>query len=70
MGAYNTEHKNNKIMQEHWSDLISAVAVDVRMSTHVHTFACCESCTCACIRHDDCEDHSYKWDMLLSPLRF
>lgn len=26
VGAYNTDYENNKIMQEHWRDLISAGA--------------------------------------------
>lgn len=37
MGAYHTDHENNKITQEHWRDLISAGAVEARISTHART---------------------------------
>lgn len=71
VGAYNTDHENNKIMQEHWRDLISSGAVEARISTHTCTLnAHWEFCTCACICHNDCEDHSYEWYRLSSPLRF
>ena len=68
MGAYNTDHENNKIMQEHWRDLISSGAAEDRISTRTCTLMHTESCTCAC--HNDCKDDYYEWDRLLYPLRF
>lgn len=71
VGAHNTDHENNKIMQEHWRDFISSGGCGGKdQYTHMHTQAQRESCTCACICHNDSEDHNYEWDRLSSPLRF
>lgn len=36
----------------------------------LHMYANWKSCTCTCIRHNNCVDHNYEWDRLSSPLRF
>lgn len=41
----------------------------LRRRGSAHTYARWKSCTCARIRHDDCEDHNYKRAWLSSLLR-